>query len=283
MRNYKFVIYAVLVLVILGLSAAYSMNTDQSANRAEGGSSLEFAAGPDMQSFMLGAMTRSDYITLVSDTETHYEVNVQGETLDILGSYAEIATHVASPFVDGELNGLTVYVDPGHGGADPGAIVHGDIHESEMMLDIGEHLEELLIDEGARVEMSRRDDSFVDNDDRVADSIERNADLFLSLHANTYESSTIQGTEVYFNRMFHPEQSEELASALQHTVTEDSGFSDRGIREEELNVIEHPSMPSALVEIGYMTNAEDLERLLTDQEEIAFSLMQGVMQYNAEQ
>ncbi|GEL08186.1 N-acetylmuramoyl-L-alanine amidase family protein [Salisediminibacterium halotolerans] len=278
-RHVKMLFISAIVVGLFILSLAYSFNDHQGSRDAEASVAPEFAAGPDMQSFMLGAMARGKDISVVNDQGAFYEVAMQGETTTILGSYADIAMQEASPFVDGALNGMTIYVDPGHGGADPGAIVNGDIHESELMLDIGLRLEEWLIDEGAFTKLSRRDDSFVDNDDRVADSKKVNADVFISLHANTYGSSSVHGTEVYFNRDAYPEQSEQLAADIQHTLTEDSGFANRGIRAEELNVIEHPHMPSVLVEIGYMTNGEDLEKLKNGQEDIVARLASGIVRY----
>jgi N-acetylmuramoyl-L-alanine amidase len=92
---------------------------------------------------------------------------------------------------------LTVVIDPGHGGVDPGA-VRGGLTEKTLMLSLALHLREALIREGdTRVILTRDDDSFVSLDRRVSAAHEVGADLFISLHADVLPTGRAQGATVY--------------------------------------------------------------------------------------
>ncbi len=93
--------------------------------------------------------------------------------------------------------GLTIVLDPGHGGIDPGAERDGE-SEARLMLRFAKELEELLLRQSDhRVELTRRDDIFVPLEARVAFAHERGADLFLSLHADALADGIARGATVY--------------------------------------------------------------------------------------
>ncbi|WP_136634554.1 N-acetylmuramoyl-L-alanine amidase [Pseudooceanicola onchidii] len=92
---------------------------------------------------------------------------------------------------------LTVVIDPGHGGIDPGA-VRGNLTEKTLMLTLARTLAETLIREGdTRVILTREDDSFVPLERRVSLAHEAGADLFISLHADVLPNGRARGATVY--------------------------------------------------------------------------------------
>ena len=93
---------------------------------------------------------------------------------------------------------FTVVIDPGHGGMDPGAI-RGGVREKDVVLDIAVEMERLIeAREGYQAVLTRDGDYFVRLADRVSRAKEADGDLFVSVHANANDRSSLQGMEVYF-------------------------------------------------------------------------------------
>ena len=159
----------------------------------------------------------------------------------------------------GFLWGVIVAVDPGHGGMDPGAIGPSDSYEKDITLAIAQYLEELLIADDARVIMTRTEDIFISRSGRASIANEHHAHVLISIHANTYETPDVGGTETYFWSN-HPE-SERLAGLVQVQVVEQLGRKDRGVRKESFVVLRQAEMPAILLECLYLSSPEE-ERLL---------------------
>jgi N-acetylmuramoyl-L-alanine amidase len=91
----------------------------------------------------------------------------------------------------------TIVIDPGHGGKDPGAIGIGGTKEKDIVLSVSKKLFDRLKNAGYNVSMTRRDDTFLNLDTRAAIAEKKNADLFVSIHANANPKRTIKGFSVY--------------------------------------------------------------------------------------
>jgi len=91
----------------------------------------------------------------------------------------------------------TIVIDPGHGGKDPGAIGIGGTREKDIVLAVAKKLYDRLKNAGYNVSMTRRDDTFLNLDTRAAIAEKKNADLFVSIHANANPKRTIKGFSVY--------------------------------------------------------------------------------------
>jgi len=92
----------------------------------------------------------------------------------------------------------TVVIDPGHGGRDPGAKGPRGTREKDVVLKIALDLAEVLESRGIRTLLTREDDTFVPLGERTRFANRRNADLFVSLHANAATRSSAEGFETYF-------------------------------------------------------------------------------------
>ncbi|MBP1996739.1 N-acetylmuramoyl-L-alanine amidase family protein [Paenibacillus eucommiae] len=86
------------------------------------------------------------------------------------------------------------------------------------------------------------------------------ADLFISIHGNTYEDPGVSGTETYY---YH-ENSLSLADIMQRHLVQASGFRDRGVKHEDCFVLKETDMPAALIEMGYVTNPQEEKAMLTE-------------------
>lgn len=93
-----------------------------------------------------------------------------------------------------------IILDPGHGGHDPGAIGAAGVREKDVTLDIARRLRQQLVARGVEVLMTREDDTFVSLGARTRMAAERQADLFLSIHANASRNKRVHGVEAYYLR-----------------------------------------------------------------------------------
>lgn len=173
---------------------------------------------------------------------------------------------------------IVVIVDPGHGGKDSGAPGIGGLLEKDVILPIGLRVAQVLQKNGIQVVMTRDRDYFVDLKPRV-DMAERvNADLFVSIHANSIDSRPdVNGLEVYYY-----DSGYRLAEAVRRAILQNiSTIKDRGTRKARFYVLRKSSMPSILVETGYMTGREDNPRLGTReyQNRMGDAIAEGVLRY----
>ena len=173
--------------------------------------------------------------------------------------------------------GTVVVLDAGHGGTDPGA-QRGDVQEKEITMGIVSKLKRLLEERGAKVILTRADDTFVSLEDRVRITNSLNPTLFLSVHINAMESANdIHGIETYYQT----EQSKSLADAVHERLVAGLDAPDRAIRKARFYVIKNTPVPAVLAEVGFISNKEERDKLISSdyQAKVGEALEQGVMLY----
>ncbi len=172
----------------------------------------------------------------------------------------------------------TVVIDAGHGGSAPGAI-YEEIPEKDINLAVAKKLEILLRDKNFNVVMIRTDDTSVGLYQRADIANAIHADLFVSLHSNASSNSNAYGIYTYH----HPSSqvSTHLASIIQSAVIQSTDAKDRGIMSANFVVLRETKMPAVLVEMGFMTNHEELMRLIDSsyQDRLADGLANGIVRY----
>ncbi|MCT7979312.1 N-acetylmuramoyl-L-alanine amidase [Laspinema olomoucense] len=171
-----------------------------------------------------------------------------------------------------------VVIDPGHGGGDPGAVGIGGIQEKEIVMDISEQVARLLEQNGVQVVMTRQDDREIDLAPRVQLANRVNADIFVSIHANAIDMSRpdVNGIETYYYA-----SGQALAQTIHNSLLQGTGARDRRVRQSRFYVLRHTSMPAVLLEVGFVTGAEDAPRLANAayRTQLAQAIVQGVLQY----
>jgi N-acetylmuramoyl-L-alanine amidase len=171
-----------------------------------------------------------------------------------------------------------VVIDPGHGGRDPGAVGIGGIQEKEIVLDISYQVARLLEQQGVQAVMSRTDDSEIDLQPRVSLAERLNATLFVSIHANAINMSRpdISGIETYYF-----DSGLDLARTIHASILDGTGATDRRVRQARFYVLRKTSMPSVLLEVGFVTGAEDAARLADPayRSQMAASIARGILLY----
>lgn len=172
-----------------------------------------------------------------------------------------------------------IVIDPGHGGADPGAIGPTGSREKDTCLAIGQALRAALRRRGLNAILTRGADAEVHLAPRLA-LVERwKADLFVSLHANSHTTGDAAGLETYWREP----ASQAFAETVHRTVATLLRRPDRGTKQERLYVLRHPRVPSLLLESAFISNPGE-ERLLGDPEfqaQAAFAISAGIENYLA--
>ncbi|MGV8146448.1 MAG: N-acetylmuramoyl-L-alanine amidase [Alkaliphilus sp.] len=183
--------------------------------------------------------------------------------------------------------GILIALDIGHGGRDPGAISRiKNMKESDIILDVGHRLNRLLLNAGFRTLMTRKDDTFVGLRERAEIANVANADLFISIHANSVINPLIHGVE----NLFYPSErnqgdnrnNRKLAEIFQRVMVDFLGAHDRGIfARPNLVVTRETKMPAIITEIGYLSNPAEEAKLATEEyrQKVAESLFKSILAY----
>lgn len=189
---------------------------------------------------------------------------------------------------DQNLKGMTIVIDAGHGGNDPGARIQNQ-DEDEINLDLALKLASILKRAGAHVELTRSED--VDLSDEGAESIKQSdlkhraellnqedVTLFVSLHCNTSADQRCTGSQVYYRK--GDGFSRKLADMIQkhlRKVTSSKYIPASG----DYYLLNQTQTCGALIEAGFLTNSADLARLQDDsyREDLAFAIYQGISEF----
>jgi len=186
----------------------------------------------------------------------------------------------SNPQTVGDRRRGLIYIDAGHGGNDPGAVGNG-IQEKDVVLPISLDLGRALQSMGYSVYYTRTDDVEIDLEPRVASAESVNADVFVSIHANSLASrnSGISGVETYHAR--GSTVGRELADYVHTQIIENTGAIDRSVRAAGFYVIARSSMPAILVETGFVTNADEAANLNNPsyQKRMAEAIAKGIDQF----
>ena len=217
----------------------------------------------------------------------------------------------------------TIMIDPGHGGKDSGAIGYHNLYEKNIVLNVAKNVASILSKRGYKVFMTRHDDTFIELKERTASANRKNADLFISIHANAVASNFEEsyGIETYFLSPSRSGRATRVAAAENSTEISDmSGYGkstflnfttnmnrvasnklaidvqrgilgnlkksykdvvDSGVREGPFWVLVGAQMPAILVEIGFVTNPEEAQKLADSdyEEQMAYGIANGVDRY----
>jgi N-acetylmuramoyl-L-alanine amidase len=198
----------------------------------------------------------------------------------------------------------TIVIDPGHGGKDVGALGPGGTMEKDATLALCRKLAASLgAKTGARVVLTREDDSLVSLDQRTGIANQYKADLFLSVHMNAAVVKGAKGSETYFLSMEasdelarkaaetenaaaktanaatssdlklilwdlaqqeYVKESERLATDVQEEMNSISGIQNRGVKQAPFKVLVGATMPAALVEVAFISNPDEEAKLKDD-------------------
>lgn len=173
--------------------------------------------------------------------------------------------------------GFLIVVDAGHGGKDPGAKGTTGNLEKDFNLMVANRMVELLRQyKEFQVVPTRSTDVYLTLQERVNIANESDADLFISIHANSFKPST-RGTETYY----YNGNSQELARVVHRHLLAATRFPDRKVQTAGFYVIKHTQMPAVLTETGFLSNAIENAQLTSPafREKVAQALVAAIREY----
>lgn len=186
-----------------------------------------------------------------------------------------------------------VVIDPGHGGIDPGALGSNGVHEKDIVLEVSKKLSETLRQSGAQVLITRESDQDLSDPElrnlykikvqdltrRVELANQNNADIFLSIHVNSFPDKRERGAQTFSQP--GSEESKKLAEAIQKELNNFLENPGRKAKQVDYFANRMTKMPSVIVEIGFISNPGE-EKLMLDpvyQNKIAWSVYAGIARY----
>lgn len=187
----------------------------------------------------------------------------------------------------------TIVIDSGHGGSDPGK-TKGDVLEKDINLAIALKLEKTLKQLGFNTIMTRTQDEGLyvstDTNKKRADLKKRcdianssKADMMISIHQNSFESSNVSGAQVFYYT--YSAKGKQLARILQQSMKDNLDTSNKRVEKQDKTyyLLVHSKIPTVIVECGFLTNQTELKLLLDEeyQQRIVDSIIVGINKYFA--
>lgn len=182
-----------------------------------------------------------------------------------------------------EVESPLIAIDPGHGGVDCGC-VGKKVEEKDVNLQIALELEKKLTEKGYRVLVLREKDEFQGLMDRVEIANSYQADVYVSIHQNTYEGKdkTVGGIETWYDGTDTARDNQRLALLVHRETVKSTGARGRGVIDStDLYVASKTLMPACLIETGFLSNPQE-EKLLSSadyQKKLAEGIARGIELY----
>lgn len=167
-----------------------------------------------------------------------------------------------------EIYSKIVLMDAGHGGSDPGASANGTKEKDLNFTIVNTYCKEYFEQSDIKVYFTRTTDVLISLEERAIFADDVCADFFISVHMNSNNSSSPNGTEVFYsinNNRMQPNglMSQDIARSLVDNLSKALGTKNRGITSENFYVVKYNRVPAVLIETGFISNSGDY-KILTD-------------------
>lgn len=239
--------------------------------------SLNVRSAANASSTVLGKLKKGETVPVGQIDGYWAEVTYNGKTGYVHKSYLKLLNQSGSV-----LQNRIIVLDPGHGGKDPGA-VNGSYTEKAITLKVGTLVKQKLEAAGAKVFMTRTGDTYPTLQDRVDFTDANYGEIFVSIHVNSAASSSAQGAETFYavttGDMY--QEDIDLATFVNSQIVTNLNMKNRGVKSAQYYVIRNQLIPAVLVELGFISNDSDRNKLTNDRyvELYAESIFKGIQQY----
>ncbi len=176
---------------------------------------------------------------------------------------------------------MRIFIDPGHGGTNPGAIGIGGIREADINLDVSLRLGELLAANGYDIEYSHTGDETVSLAERASRANNFGADYFVSIHCNSNPDPDIGGTETFYYREGITAQ--RFAETVNDALVAEINLRNIGTFARNLAVLRLTNMPAILVELAFVTNPTEaaLLSMPSFRQDCAVGIANGIIDFTS--
>ncbi|MDP4196396.1 MAG: N-acetylmuramoyl-L-alanine amidase [Bacteroidota bacterium] len=182
---------------------------------------------------------------------------------------------------DLDFDKMTFVLDAGHGGSNLGALGATGAREKDINLSMVYQIKKILEDKGAKVILTRKDDTYSTNSERLKAIEDSNADMLISIHSNSigYSSNpeNVKGLSTFYKYICYRPLSTFIYNEAQKAGIDGHG----NVGSFNFTLNSPTELPNVLVELGYMSNPEDEIKLLDDdfREELAKRIVKGIGKY----
>lgn len=181
--------------------------------------------------------------------------------------------------IAGKTTGKRICVDFGHGGSDPGAVGIMGVKEKDLVLDIGKMVVSILRDKGVKTIITRWKDEFVPLKTRCDICNNSKSDVFVSIHCNAFTNNNAKGLEVYH----YPgsKEGQKISKLIIDNLVKEGLYTiNRGIKtSSKFQVLKGTKAPAILIELGFITNYDDLELIQSNKDKFARSIAESLLFY----
>ena len=245
--------------------------------------SVRLRSGPGTDYDVIGHSSKGDTYRLIETNGDWYKVMLDDESSAWVASWLtdqplEKQSSSDEKNAAGLLEGYNIVLDPGHGGKDPGALGVNGEKEKNLTLDIAKTIAQKLRNEGATVMLTRSNDTYVSLENRVNFSESYWTHAFISLHYNAFSLGASNGIGTYY---YSNQSDYQLAQEIQTALEKHSNLRSRGINHDTYYVLRENKDPSVLVELGFITNPNDLATIQSDSHasNVANAITEGLINY----
>ena len=185
------------------------------------------------------------------------------------------------------LNGITIVLDAGHGGMDKGAS-NQNVDEATLNLVIVQKLEDKLNELGCKIVLTRENEGdlssgvkFNKSEDmkkRIQIINDEKNDLFISVHMNQFQDSSVKGIHVFYNPTSN--QAFEFATFIQKEINEQLN-QEKEMKKADFYILNKSRIPGILIECGFLSNVEDRNHLIDEnyQNKLVDCMVKGIIKY----
>lgn len=235
--------------------------------------------GPGTEHEIAKRVQTGEKYEIVSTEGEWFQIRFLDGTTGYVAGWLVSTVGVPAVIKSNALAGKVIVLDPGHGGNDNGATGSSFATlEKTINLQVALMLRNQLESAGAKVIMTRADDSRLTLQQRVDIAVQNKADIFVSIHHNTHPNSETNGTIVFY---YSNGNSSKLASLVQNEIVKTANYKDLNARFGNYFVLRENPIPSILVEIGFLSNYNEEIRLRSEKQQqlAAEGIYKGIVQY----
>ncbi|HSP21012.1 MAG TPA: N-acetylmuramoyl-L-alanine amidase [Planococcus sp. (in: firmicutes)] len=224
---------------------------------------LNLRSAPSTSGTVLARLPHGSAVAVAGSANGWSHVRVNGLTGYVATSL--LASTKPSSVIPVAASDLTVIIDPGHGGTDPGASGYG-FQEKNVVLNIGNYMKKYYDQIPVNVKLTRSTDVFMELSDRARYASRNGGDIFVSLHTNAFNTAANGQETFYYAKTAatnpHVAQSRALAIYLQARMQSAWDLTNRGVNPfgyGNFAVLRENTVPAALIEMGFIDNSKDIQ------------------------
>lgn len=272
--------FSVLVARSLNTNFRQTVKVNEYVVNVKSTDTLNVRSGPGMGYGVVGKLSRGTKVITAGSNDTWQYVKSPSLAGYVHKDY--LAKELSDDVNEADVSKRYIAIDAGHGGHDPGSSGNGLV-EKQVTLQVAKKVQKALEKQNVKVLMTRSNDTYVGLQERVNIAKKANVDTFVSIHTNSFSSSSANGTETYYSlsrASTKVDDSKQLATFIQNRLYKALDTTNRGVKTANFAVLRTP-FPSTLVELAFISNASDAAKLGSeqDQQKAADAIAAGIMDY----